>query len=148
VRQLHGRRSAQAAADLPTANARSSQITLPPIPRMSNLVVPVGSASLDELMEDMGSGVMIHHLSHGFSRGVHLEARIVLGERIEHGRATGLFFSGGRVTERVDVLTGCLARSNRSELNPNALCGKHGQILYDVGTIAPALRLSALRVEA
>jgi len=28
----------------------------------------------------------------------------------------------------------------------NAMCGKEGQILYDVGTCAPALRLSALRI--
>ncbi|WP_163156437.1 metallopeptidase TldD-related protein [Bradyrhizobium uaiense] len=146
VRQLHGRASALAAGDIPTANARSSQITLPPIPRMSNLIVLPGTSSFGELVDSVGDGVIIHHLSHGFSRGLHVEARIVLGEIVATGRATGRFFTGGRVEERVDVLTGCMARSRESELNPNALCGKHGQILYDVGTVAPALQLSRLRI--
>ncbi|MGY3333751.1 TldD protein [Mesorhizobium sp. USDA 4775] len=148
VRQLHGRASAAAAGELPTANARSSQITLPPIPRMSNLIVSPGTNSFEELVDGVGSGVIIHHLSHGFSRGLHVEARIMLGEVVAAGRATGRFFTGGRVEERVDVLTRCLARARESELNPNALCGKHGQILYDVGTLAPAMRLSRLRIVA
>ena len=146
VRQLHGRASAMAAGGMPTANARSSQITLPPIPRMSNLIVPPGTASFNELVEGAGNGVIIHHLSHGFSRGIHVEARVVLGETIRCGRATGRFFAGGRVVEQVDVLTRCAARARESQLNPNALCGKHGQILYDVGTVAPPMRLSRLRI--
>lgn len=146
TQQLHNRRSAEMAETLPTANARTAQITLPPIPRLSNLVVPPGGRSLEELIESMGTGLLIHHLSHGFSRGLDIEARIVLAERIEAGRRTGRFVSGGRVSERIDVLTRCLDRADRSELNPNALCGKHGQILYDVGTVAPAMRLSGLRI--
>lgn len=148
IQQLHSRRSAAAAASLPTANARAAQITLPPIPRLSNLVMPAGTSSQDSLLEMMGSGLMVHHLSHGFSRGIEMEARIVLAERVEGGRLTGRFVSGGRVTERVDVLTRARSRGDCSELNPNALCGKHGQILYDVGTIAPALLLSSLRISA
>jgi TldD protein len=148
VRQLHGRASAHAAGDIPTANARSSQITLPPIPRMSNLIVLPGTSSFDELVDGVGDGVIIHHLSNGFSRGLHVEARIVLGEIVVAGRATGRFFTGGRVEERIDVLTGCEARGREGELNPNALCGKHGQILYDVGTVAPAMQMSRLRIVA
>jgi TldD protein len=96
----------------------------------------------------MGSGLLVHHLSHGYSRGIDIEARIVLAERVARGRRTGRFISGGRIAERVDVLTRCVARGAESEPNPNALCGKHGQILYDVGTVAPAMQLTGLRIAA
>jgi predicted Zn-dependent protease len=144
--QLHGRRSAEAAGELSTANARAAQITLPPIPRMSNLVVPAGPTPFAQLVDDMGTGIVIHQLSHGYSHGIKIEARVVLGELVERGRQTGRYVSGGRIAEKVDVLTRCVDRADRSELNPNALCGKHGQILYDVGTVAPAMRLSSLRI--
>jgi predicted Zn-dependent protease len=148
VQQLHSRRSADAARTLPTANARAAQIGQAPIPRLSNLVVPAGTQSQAELVDAMGSGLLVHHLSHGYSRGIDIEARIVLAERVSHGRPTGRFVSGGRISERVDVLTRCVGRGAESELNPNALCGKHGQILYDVGTVAPAMRLTSLRIAA
>ena len=148
TQQLHSRRSAEAASTLPTANSRAAQITLPPIPRLSNLVVPPGDTPRAALIDSIGSGLLIHHLSHGFSRGIEIEARIVLAEEVARGRPTGRFFSGGRVSERVDLLTRCVGRGTHSELSPNALCGKHGQILYDVGTVAPALSLSGLRIAA
>ena len=148
VQQLHSRRSAAAMATLPTGHARSAQITQPPVPRLSNLIVPPGSQPLEALLDTMGSGLLVHHLSHGFSRGIEIEARIVLAERIEGGRRTGRYVSGGRLRERIDVLTRCTDRGDTSELNPNALCGKYGQILYDVGTTAPALLLSSFGVAA
>ncbi len=146
AQQLHTRRSANAAATLPTSNARSAQITLPPIPRLSNLVIPQGTTSRAALLDRMGSGLLVHHLSHGFSRGTEIEAQIVLAEDVKSGRPTGRFVSGGRVNERIDVLTRCVERGDHSELNPNALCGKYGQILYDVGTVAPSMFLSSLRI--
>ncbi|MCW2114022.1 MULTISPECIES: metallopeptidase TldD-related protein [Bradyrhizobium] len=146
VQQLHGCSSARTAETLSTANARAAQLSQRPIPRLSNLVVPAGTRSEDELLDALGNGLLIHHLSHGFSRGLDIEARIVLAEHIESGRRTGRYVSGGRVTDRIDVLTRCLGRADRIELNPNALCGKHGQILYDVGTLAPAMQLSRLRI--
>lgn len=146
VQQLHGCGSARTAQTLSTANARAAQITQQPIPRLSNLVVPAGTRSQDELVDCLGDGLLVHHLAHGFSRGLEIEARIVLAEHVSSGRRTGRFVSDGRVTERIDVLTRCIARADRIELNPNALCGKHGQILYDVGTMAPAMLLSQLRI--
>ena len=148
VNQLHNLSSAERGKCFPTANARCAQIGLPPIPRMSNLLVPPDSKTFDELVDELGEGIIIHHLSHGFSRGLEVEARIVLAEEVAGGRATGRFLSGGRMADRIDVLTRCVGRSDQAELNPSGLCGKAGQILYDVGTIAPAMRLSELRILA
>jgi TldD protein len=148
VNQLHNLGSADRRKCFPTGNARCAQIALPPIPRMSNLLVPPGSKSFDELVDELGEGIVVHHLSHGFSRGLDVEARIVLAQEVAGGRVTGRFLTGGRVADRIDVLTRCVGRNDRAELNPNGLCGKAGQILYDVGTIAPAMRLSELRILA
>jgi TldD protein len=146
--QLHGLRSAAVSGTLPTANGRAAQIAQPPIPRISNLVIRPGRAAFDELVAQVGRGVIIHQVAHGFSRGVELSARVVLGQRVESGQPTDRFFTGGVLSERIDLLTRCVDLGARAETNPNALCGKAGQILYDVGTVTPAILLSALRLVA
>jgi TldD protein len=36
--------------------------------------------------------------------------------------------------------------ADRVERNANAMCGKDGQLLFDVATAAPAMRLNSLRL--
>ncbi|RLV04344.1 hypothetical protein CTZ27_10245 [Streptomyces griseocarneus] len=144
VRQLHGVASATAARAMPTASSRAASVLQAPLPRMSNLVCSPGDATLDELADATGRGLLVHRVADGISRGGTVEARLVLGERIEHGRRTGRYVTG-RVTERTDVLTRVTGVGRVTEFGDNALCGKAGQLLFDVGTCAPALRLSRLR---
>lgn len=146
--QLHSSSSAARASVLPTGNARSSQAAQPPIPRLSNLLIGGGDAELNAMLDRMNDGFFIRHLSHGYSRGAHVEARVVLAERVQRGRLTGRFVSGGRIVERADLFLRAQEATRETKLNPNAMCGKHGQVLYDVGTVAPAVRMSTLRVQA
>jgi TldD protein len=48
------------------------------------------------------------------------------------------------VDERLDLLTRLVELGDRAERSPNAMCGKDGQLLFDVGTVAPAMRLQEL----
>ncbi|MCC3768929.1 metallopeptidase TldD-related protein, partial [Streptomyces sp. UNOC14_S4] len=144
VRQLHGVASAAAARAMPTASSRAASVLQAPLPRMSNLVCSPGDTTLDELVDATGRGLLIHRLADGIGSGGTVEARLVLGERIERGRLTGRYVTG-RVTERTDVLTRVTGVGGETEFGDNALCGKAGQLLFDVGTRAPALRLSRLR---
>jgi TldD protein len=143
--QLHSRESAERAGTLSTGNGRAAMWARP-IPRMSNLICNAGEFSEAALVDQLGQGLFIHHLAHGFGRGLSVEARIVLAEQVIAGRRSGLFVTGGRVLDRVGLMTRVVARGERLEANPNGMCGKRGQILFDVGTVAPAMRLTHLEL--
>ncbi|NUT50855.1 MAG: hypothetical protein HOV94_26635, partial [Saccharothrix sp.] len=144
VGQLHTRSTARAAATAPTGNARAAQVWDPPIPRMSTLVCAPGRQPEEALVHDLGSGVYLHRLADGHRHGTRVRARVVLGEHVARGRRTGRYFTGGHVDGRLDLLTGVVDLGDRAERSLNAMCGKDGQLLFDVGTVAPAIRLSAL----
>lgn len=143
--QLHSRDSAARAGTLPTGNGRAA-IWSAPLPRMSNLVCPPGACSVEALCEGVWQGLMIHHLAHGYGLGIHVEADVVLAEKIERGRPTGRFVTGLRVVDKVGLLARAVGIGERAETNPNGMCGKGGQILFDVGTIAPAIQLTHLEL--
>jgi len=145
VAQLHTRATARAAACAPTGNGRAAQVWDPAIPRMSGLVCMAGSRPEEALVGELGSGVYIHRLAHGYRQGTTVAANVVLGEHVDRGRRTGRYFTGGQAAGRMDLLTKLVEVADRVERNPNATCGKDGQLLFDVATAAPAMRLSSLR---
>jgi predicted Zn-dependent protease len=145
---LHSRSSARAMGVEPTPNGRASSVWDPPIPRMSNLLCDPGEASEEEMLDRMGEGLYVHSLAYGYGFGFRVEAQVRLAEEVRGGKRTGRYFSGGLLDEDRVVLTRAAELGNVSVFNRNAMCGKEGQILYDVGTRAPALRLTALRVAA
>jgi len=148
LRFLHSRVSARAMGVEPTGNARASSVWDPPLPRMSNLLCAPGDTSEEEMLDRMGEGLYVGSLAYGYGFGFRLEAQIRLAEEVRGGRRTGRCFSGGVLDEDRVVLTRALELGDTAVFHHNAMCGKEGQILYDVGTCAPALRLSALRISA
>jgi predicted Zn-dependent protease len=148
VAQLHSHATARAAACAPTGNARAAQVWDPPIPRMWTVACAAGGRSEEALVEELGSGVYIHRLAHGYRQGTMVAADVVLGERVDRGRRTGRYFTGGQVAGRIDLLTRLVEVADRVERNANAMCGKDGQLLFDVATAAPAMRLSSLRLRS
>ncbi|WP_020672456.1 metallopeptidase TldD-related protein [Amycolatopsis nigrescens] len=144
VAQLHSRETARAAATMPTGNARAAQVWDSPIPRVSNLVCATGQRPERALVGELTSGVYVHRLADGYRQGTRVSAHIVLGEYIRQGRRTGHYFTGSQVDGKLDLLTDLAELGNQAERSPNAMCGKAGQLLFDVGTVTPAMRLSAL----
>ncbi len=142
---LHSIASARAMGVAPTGNARADSMWSPPFPRMSNLVCDPGEASEPEMLERMGDGLYIHSLAYGYGFGFRLEAQVRLAEEVLSGRRTGRYFSGGVLDEDRVVLTRASELGDVAVYNRNAMCGKEGQLLYDVGTRAPAIRMDALR---
>ena len=145
LRFLHSAASARIMAVEPTGNGRAASVWNPPIPRMSNLLCDPGGASEEEMLDRMGEGLYIHSLAYGYGYGFRLEAQVRLAEEVQGGRRTGRYFSGGIVDEDRVVLTRAAELGDTALYNRNAMCGKEGQLLYDVGTRAPALRMHALR---
>ncbi len=146
LRFLHSADSARAMGLESTANGRAASVWNPPIPRMSNLLCSPGHASEDELLDRMGDGLYLHSLAYGYGFGFRLEAQIRLAEAVRGGLRTGTYFSGGVIDEDRVVLTRAEELGDTAAFNRNAMCGKEGQLLYDVGTCSPAIRMSALTV--
>jgi TldD protein len=145
LRFLHSRASARAMGVEPTGNGRAASVWNPPIPRMSNLLCEPGEAAEEEMIDRMGEGLYVHSLAYGYGFGFRLEAQVRLAEEVQGGRRTGRYLSGGIVDEDRIVLTRAAELGGTALYNHNAMCGKEGQLLYDVGTRAPALRMTALR---
>lgn len=146
VSQLHSLASSSESGALPTANGRAASAWDPPIPRASNLVCRPGSRSRDELIENVGDGLLIHRLANGVNNGGQLEADVLLAEELRRGRRTGAYVSGGLLREEPGVLRRVVEVGNDPLFHTNALCGKAGQVLFNVGTRTPSLRLSSLRI--
>jgi TldD protein len=142
---LHSMASARAMGVEPTGNARADSMWSPPIPRLSNLVCDPGTASEAEMIDHMGDGLYLHSLAYGYGFGFRLEAQVRLAEEVRSGRRTGRYFSGGLLDEDRVVLTRAAELGDIAAYNRNAMCGKEGQLLYDVGTCSPAIRMTALR---
>ena len=100
----------------------------------------------EELLDHMGDGLYIHSLAYGFGFGFRIEAQVRLAEEVRAGRRTGRYFSGGLIDEKRTALTRAVELGNESIYNRNGMCGKEGQLLYDVGTRSPAIRMETLRV--
>ncbi|HEY0512821.1 MAG TPA: metallopeptidase TldD-related protein [Thermoanaerobaculia bacterium] len=145
---LHSAASARAMGVEPTGNARAASVWNPPIPRMSNLLCAPGIAGEAEMLDRMGDGLYLHSLAYGYGFGFRLEAQVRLAEEVRGGRRTGRYFSGGVIDEDRVVLTRAAELGDAAVYNRNAMCGKDGQLLYDVGTRAPAIRMHELRTLA
>ena len=97
------------------------------------------------MLDRMGDGLYVHSLAYGYGFGFRLAAQVRLAEEVRLGRRTGHYFSGGVIDEDRRVLTRAVELGDAAAYNRNSMCGKEGQLLYDVGTCAPAIRLTALR---
>ena len=114
---------------------------------MSNLLCDPGEASEPEMLDRMGDGLYFHSLAYGYGFGFRLEAQVRLAEEVRSGRRTGRYFCGGILDEDRVVLTRAAELGDVAAYNRNAMCGKEGQLLYDVGTRSPAIRMDALRTQ-
>lgn len=148
VAELHSTASAAHAGTLPTGNARTASVWQEPLARVSNLVCSSGEHDADALADRCGDGIYIHRLANGINNGSRVQADVVLAERIARGRRTGEMLTGGRIDETVSVALRVAEMGRRPEFNGNAMCGKSGQLLFNVGTCAPPVRFASLRIAA
>ncbi|MBZ5506099.1 MAG: hypothetical protein LAO78_11620 [Acidobacteriia bacterium] len=148
IRQLHSYGSAARTGTLPTANGRLSCVWKPVLPRFSNLICVPGESTEEQLVDAIHNGIYLIRLANGIYNGADVEADIVLAEQIRNGKRTGQYMTGGQIKEHAGLLLRVTGLANNSTFYNNALCGKDGQILFDVGTASPALLIRQLRVVA
>lgn len=146
VAQLHSHGSAEFTGGLSTANGRAATAWDLPIPRVSNLICEPGPFQEQELIENAGRGLYIHRLANGINNGATIEADIILAEQIKSGKRMGKFITGGRMCEEIGVLLRAAEVADNPSFNSNAICGKAGQLLFNVGACAPSIRLTAIGI--
>lgn len=147
VAHLHAPETAAAFGTLPTPNARAASADAPPIARMSNLCVRPGDADEEEMLDALGHGLYVHRLKNGLNNGRSVEAEIVLAEHVQAGALRGDRVSGGWLRLELTALRRVVAVGRCCRVHPNALCGRAGQLLFDVGTSAPALHLARVEID-
>jgi predicted Zn-dependent protease len=148
VAELHSRESARVAGMLPTGNGRSNSVWDKALPRFSNLVCSQGDVPEQALIDRIRRGLYIRRLANGVYNGASVEATISLAEWICNGKLTQRYISCARINEDRRVLLRAEAAADNVAFYGNSLCGKGGQLLFDVGTAAPSLLVRAVRVSA
>ena len=139
--RLHSRETAAKMGETTTGNARAVNYLFPPIVRMSNTFIELGSASLDEMLGDIEEGVYVKDWYGGtttlemftFSAG---EARMIrrgrLAELLRPVVLTGNVFT---TLQNIDAIGTDL------EMNQGGGCGKGGQYPLPVSNGSPHIRI-------
>ncbi|MCP4230605.1 MAG: TldD/PmbA family protein [bacterium] len=134
---LHSRMTAAMMKEEVTGNARSINVSHPPVVRMTNTFIEPGEASYEELLEELGDGLLVVD-SRGGSGGEEFTFSAGIGYLVENGEVTkplkNLTVSGNLFTTLKNI-TAC---SNEIEMhNPGGGCGKAGQAPLPVGLGGP-----------
>jgi len=144
--RLHNRESAAKFGELPTGNARAVDYRYPPICRMRNTCIANGTASFDELLEDIDLGVYAVDASGGMG-----------GEMFSFNANYGYMIRKGKLAELVrDVsISGNLFKTllNIDRIGNDFLvkdmsggCGKLPQYPLPVTSSSPHFRISEAAV--
>jgi predicted Zn-dependent protease len=130
---LHDRETAGALGTKPTGNTRRSDFLSRAFVRMTNTFVEPGDRTLEELVKEVPSGVLLEHGSSGIEDplGGQMQLKVQRGRKIENGKLTDLVTSmalSGKVLDVLKSIRG-VSRKQDFEMNPG-FCGKgHGDLI-------------------
>jgi len=146
---LHNRETAGASSQATTGHARAGSIQGPPYPRASNTFVAPGVGSLDDLMEEVGTGIYVMDALACEATEAGVALRAGAAHMIRNGRIAepvkGVKLSGELLDllGRVDVVGGDFQWSGAT-----ARCRDGAAGLVTVTTGAPHLRLREVLIES
>jgi TldD protein len=130
---LHDRDSAAALGATATGNTRRSDFLSRAYVRMTNICIEPGDWTLEELIQEAGSGVLLEHWTSGMEDplGGQMQLKVRRGHRIENGKLAGPVTSmalSGSVLAFLQDIRG-LSTSDVFEI-VTGFCGKgHGDYL-------------------
>lgn len=132
-------------------HGRTADFRRPPRARMSNLVVPPGRASLEELVAACGTGVFVREISSGSADAESGRFALVVeaADAIRRGKLAGpsaRFVLTGEILAALRNLDGELGQ-HAYPASGLGLCVKFGDAV-PVGGAAPAMLVRSLRVSA
>jgi TldD protein len=133
VEVLHDRVSAADMHRKPTGNCRRADFLSRPFVRMTNTLVEPSTWSLDELLKEAKTGVVLESCTSGIEDplGGQMQIKVKKGHRIEKGERTAVVPSmalSGRVLDVLKAIRG-IGRVENFEMDPGQ-CGKgHSDML-------------------
>ncbi|MFZ0892749.1 MAG: TldD/PmbA family protein [Thermoplasmata archaeon] len=127
VRALQDRTTAAAFQTEATGNTRRASFLSRPFVRMTNTFFESGDWSLEELLEEMGEGIVLEHATSGIEDplGGNMQCRLKKGHLVKGGRVGPLVSSmalSGRVLEFLAAIRG-VGKKDYFEMRPGS-CGK------------------------
>ncbi len=137
VGALHDRETAAALGTRATGNTRRADFLSRAFVRMTNTYVEPGDRTFEELLEEVGNGVLLEHGTSGIEDplGGQMQLKVRKGRRIEHGKLGGLVTSmalSGRVLDFLRAIRG-VGQANDLRIQPG-YCGKGHHDLVPNGT--------------
>ncbi len=135
---MHDRTSAAVAESSPTGNAHAWDYSVEPLIRQTNIGIEAGDCSLEEMIEDVGEGLLLEGT---FGGQADVNGDFTFGFQsanwIQHGRL-GEELRGANVAgNAIEVFKTIDAVGEEAVLRPGA-CGKHQFAVQ--GRVAPAIR--------
>lgn len=129
-----------------TGNGRRQDYRHLPLPRMTNLCLKGGTASPEDLISNIKSGIYVDHIKGGrfFEDTDRFELDVAGAQRIEKGRLTNPlkpFRLAGKCNELLWTING-IARDVQPDIGTGQ-CKKHGQIV-PVSVYAPTVWIETL----
>jgi len=141
VGRLHSRETAARMGEQPTGNARAISHNFPPIVRMTNTYIENGSASFDDLVGDVRTGVYARNWYGGMTSMEQFTFSAAEAYMIRNGRLAELvrpvMLSGNLFT----TLQNLDAVANDLDMNQGGGCGKGGQSPLPVSNGSPHVRI-------
>ncbi|HEV2519161.1 MAG TPA: TldD/PmbA family protein [Thermoplasmata archaeon] len=147
VEALHDRESAAALHRAPTGNARRADFLSRPFVRMTNTFVEPGEMRYEEMVREMGEGVILESCTSGIEDplGGNMQIKVKKGHLVHRGEVQGIRPSmalSGRVLEFLAAIAG-VGRKEGFEMSPG-YCGKGHTDLLPTGTGGPYLLSEAI----
>jgi TldD protein len=147
VEVLHDRESAEAMGRRPTGNTRRADFESRPFVRMTNTFVEPGDWSLEELLEEARTGLVLESCANGIEDplGGNMQIKVKKAHRIENGEIGEIYSSlalSGKVLDVLKSIRG-IGKSDRLTMSPG-FCGKGHSDLLPAGTGGPYLLTEAI----
>ncbi|MGD8718504.1 MAG: TldD/PmbA family protein [Candidatus Zixiibacteriota bacterium] len=117
---LHNRTTAAVLGEELTGNARALHASFPPIVRMTATVIEPGEATLDDLLHEMGDGLLVKDSRGGMG-----------GENFTFSARVGYLVEGGKLTKPVKNLT--LTGNLFTTLKNIAACSNERELFSSAG---------------
>lgn len=138
---IHSRETASKMGVKPSGNGRSDSYASTPLVRMRNTYIEPGDWSLEEMLEDLGNGILCINWNYGYTEPAigQFMFKMERAWKIENGEKTQLLRDAALSGMMLEVLNNVKALSKDKEMDMGR-CGKGGQSV-PVGSGGPYVSL-------
>lgn len=144
--RLHSRETAGRLNEKPTGNARAMNYTHTPIVRMTTTFIDKGPHSFDEMVASIDDGLYLLGAAGGQTSGEFFTFGTQAGYKIKNGKIDKMIRDANLSGNLFQTLHNIEMIANDLVLSKQGGCGKGSQILMDVGTGSPHVKIADMAI--